>query len=605
MLPSRYCSKLPSGDDIVAWAWNHFELVLMLRMLAAKELPLAPKSPTALIQLSADSFTTEREYLYFNHFRDKIAADISPYFNGDAWGRMILQACAEEPAIRHAAIAIGALGKMFEATKDGEYQVHTAAGCFDAVSFPKNRIKSQELGNCPSVLENIQRKVQHITQEARSHHQHALEQYDTAIKQMRANALRGEQALRVTLISCIVIVCFETLHGNNESAAQQLQMGTRLLQDWKLQQRNSDKHALGYSSPAPDVVDDVLCQAIGRMEIQTMSFYDNRSPDAHRRLKTEGEEVIERMPEQFTSLNDARIYFELIRRRVMHFTASAPFKVYPESELASDRNVEALETQLWAGWGKSWKGKIRQPLPVTNQQFIHQYNCTQPETMFPISGQPENAMQYSNAHSECQGLIGELRAWVRSFRPLLETSIQKRSIDAISALTLNIQQQTCSLFRAVFFTTEMEWDIFIPEFRTIVSQASRLLALQEELARKKSSCGYPALAFSFDAGYVLSLYIVAMKCREGKTRRAALRLLRRHPRREGIWDSVVVSAGSAWIMGLEGQLEEGADEVVPEERRARKLSMDFDLICRTAKMTCLQMDGETGRLTGRTQVYTW
>jgi hypothetical protein len=340
------------------------------------------------------------------------------------------------------------------------------------------------------------------------------------------------------------------------------------------------------------------------MEIQTMSFHDDRSPDVHRRLKTEGKEVIEKMPGQFTSLYEARIYFELIRRRVMHFTASTPFKVYPESETSSDANAKALETKRWAGWEKSWIGKDRQTLPVRNRHGMHPYRCTQPETMSSSPDQHQAAIKDSNARSECQGLLGELAAWSRSFRPLLETSTQKRNMDAISALTLHIQQQTCSVFRAAFFTAEMEWDVFLPEFRTIVSQASRLLAIQEELANRKKICRYRS-SFSFDIGFVLSLYIVAMKCREGKTRRAALALLRKYPRREGVWDSVVVSAIAAWIMGLEGQFEEGADEAVPEERRARKSSVDFDLIRRTAEMTCLQMNIETGRFVERTHVYTW
>lgn len=211
-----------------------------------------------LLQPSTDVFATEKEYLYFNIFSDKMAADISPYFAGDAWSRMILQACLSEPAIRHVVIAIGALGKMFEATRDGECQVRSAAGCFDVVSIPKCRPKPQEPSNCPTVFDNIRRTIQEKTQQARSHHEYALEQYDKAIKLMRGNALRGEQGLRETLIACIVIVCFETLHGNNESATKQLQMGTRLLQDWKFQQPDSDKHALGFSSPAPTVVDDFL-----------------------------------------------------------------------------------------------------------------------------------------------------------------------------------------------------------------------------------------------------------------------------------------------------------------------------------------------------------
>jgi hypothetical protein len=55
-------------------------------------------------------------------------------------------------------------------------------------------------------------------EEAASHHQYALEQYDKAIKRTREDLLRGNQSLRTALITSIVKVCFETLHGNHDSA---------------------------------------------------------------------------------------------------------------------------------------------------------------------------------------------------------------------------------------------------------------------------------------------------------------------------------------------------------------------------------------------------
>jgi hypothetical protein len=114
-----------------------------------------------------------------------------------------------------------------------------------------------------------------------------------------------------------------------------------------------------------------------------------------------------------------------------------------------------------------------------------------------------------------------------------------------------------------------------------------------------------ALGFAFDLGVIPSLYFTAIKCRDGPTRREALRLLRRYPRRESILDSVVVAAVSAWVVSLEGQLEEGADGTVPEEKRVSMASVKFNFVEREVNMTCLQMDSETQRFVERTHVQTW
>lgn len=278
--------------------------------MAVKTETLVPQSPTKLLQPATNFFSTNKEYHYFSLFSDKIAAEISPSFGADVWSRTILQACTSEPAIRHAAVAISALSKSMEATQDGKSK---AASWLSAGRSAEWEVR-------------LPATCQEKALEARAHHQYALEQYGKAIERMRNDIARGKQSLRITLISCIIIVCFDALHGNHESATMQLHHGIRLIQDWKLQHRESSKHPLGFSSPAPDVVEDFLCQTFGRLEIQVMSFFDGLTPESHHLLRMEGKETIEEMPGQFSSLDEARIYLDLIMRRVMHTAASLPIK---------------------------------------------------------------------------------------------------------------------------------------------------------------------------------------------------------------------------------------------------------------------------------------
>jgi len=52
------------------------------------------------------------------------------------------------------------------------------------------------------------------TDELVLHHQHAIEQYSKAIRSMRDAVAGGYQDFRVTLLTNLVIICYESYHGN-------------------------------------------------------------------------------------------------------------------------------------------------------------------------------------------------------------------------------------------------------------------------------------------------------------------------------------------------------------------------------------------------------
>ena len=74
-------------------------------------------------------------------------------------------------------------------------------------------------------------------------------------------------------------------------------------------------------------------------------------------------------------------------------------------------------------------------------------------------------------------------------------------------------------------------------------------------------------------------------------RREAIELLLRSPRKEGVWDGIVLGKIMAWLAGIE---EEGLDlgddkeEYVPEWAAARCIKMGFDTEKREAHVSCLQ-----------------
>lgn len=525
-------------------------------VLTANGRVLFPKTQST-VQPSSMLFETEEEQRYFTLFSERVVAEVLPYFDITLWKYMILQACVSEPSIRHAAVAIGALGKTFETVQAGRGRPPSA-----------RQHRAPILGGPVESAQRVKSRVSRKEQlhQASSHHKYALEQYHKAIKGMRSVASGGN--LRTLLVTSLIIVCFEVLHGNQEAAAAQLQTGIALVQDWRRDERDASKHPLGFSSPAPDAIEDYLVQFFGRLEIQLMSFRDTRPPECHLDLKEEGKEVIQHMPQLLTSINEARVYLDLVMRRLMHFTASLNhFKVsyaqYEESTVANPA-VPWIDSKILLA---------TQPLSTSTAPY----------------------------YSEHESLIMEVSCWIKSFTPLLNRSIEASGLQCISALTLSLAATTAKIsVQTAFIKAETEYDVFEPEFRRNVTQATILLQILEKVTPKNK----PTLAFSFDLGVIPPLFLTCVKCRNSDIRKKALQLLIQYPRREGVWDSVTTAAIGTWVIELEEE-DIGATAFIPEDDRVRKASIKFDLVERRAAMTCSKMDKKIGKLTQRRKDITW
>lgn len=122
-------------------------------------------------------------------------------------------------------------------------------------------------------------------------------------------------------MTSLVIFCFEMLHGNHESAAKQVLIGLDLIDDEMIKDEQLRKDAGFFYSRMPNVEDE-LVQAFGRLDIQTMSFIDQRPIGRHAALKAYGSSTVTSMPEEFSSLEEARMYLEIVMPRLMHLMAS-------------------------------------------------------------------------------------------------------------------------------------------------------------------------------------------------------------------------------------------------------------------------------------------
>lgn len=115
-----------------------------------------------------------KERRSFHFFQERTAPQLSGFFSGDFWERLLLQATHHEPSIRHAIIALGSLHERFE--QDNGFVVQS-----DANGWTDD---------------------------------FALKNYNLAIKYlMHPLSRNGQQAIDVCLISSVLFACFEVRYS--------------------------------------------------------------------------------------------------------------------------------------------------------------------------------------------------------------------------------------------------------------------------------------------------------------------------------------------------------------------------------------------------------
>jgi len=356
--------------------------------------------------------------------------------------------------------------------------------------------------------------------------------------------------IRMALISCLLTICFESFHGHHENALGQINAGLSIMQDW-LNKQHIAKHMSGLRSPNPDVIDNRLFHSFMRLEVAAMQFFDRRSGDFHREQSLEGLETVERMPQSFGDLEEAGVYFCVVRKRIMHFI--------------------------------KW---------MESKKVVHRYHKqsrlgpTNIKTTFP--NRHLNVV-LGPGHIEVESYSGELKRWATAFQPIMDRSRSSEGqMELLPALLMKLHEKLLFiLLVGLKFHEECLFDQFLPEFTEIVALAETLLA-HPSLAHSAGKA-----VFIFDPNIVLPLLVVAIKCRNWGIRRKAIELLQANPRREGTWDSSLAAGIGFWHMTIE---EEGLQtgDFVPEKNRVCMAGVTQDFEKRTARLSASQeIDGET------------
>jgi hypothetical protein len=367
---------------------------------------------------------------------------------------------------------------------------------------------------------------------------------------MRDSISKGEENIKLALISCLLTICFESFHGHHENALCQMSAGLSMMQDW-LKKQHTTKQLSGLRSPNPQVIDNRLFHSFMRLDVAAMLFFDRRSSEFHREQCLEGHETVKHMPKSFGDLEEAGIYFSVVMKRIMHF-------------------IKWIESKA----------------VVHRHHKQSRLGTTDLESTFPHR---HRNIVLGDRLIEQEGYSGDLDRWATAFQPIMDRArTPEGQMDLIPASSLKLHQKLLFvLLGGMKCHEECLFDQFLPEFTEIVALAETLLA-HPYLAHSAGKA-----VFVFDPNIILPLLVVAIKCRNWVIRRKAIELLQANPRREGTWDSSLAAGIGLWHMTLE---EEGLQigDFVPEKNRVRMAGVKQDFEKRTACLSASRgVDGET------------
>ncbi|KAL3421708.1 C6 zinc finger domain protein [Phlyctema vagabunda] len=229
-------------------------------------LSVADPAASASLNLAAVLPDDFHERRHFSFFETRTAAEFSGYFDLDFWGQLVLQLSRSQPAVRHIVIALGTLHERLQKGNG-------------------------DLGEWD--------ELKH----------YSVLQYNKAIGHLNAQLSGGErQSTGVTLICCILFICFETLQKNYDSTFRHLKAGLSILRQWQDANLTSGRKLV---NPEEKFIEENLAHLFTRLDIQATSFVEDRPPQLSMSHRFPG--AGPDMPSIFCSMEEARDWLDVTR----------------------------------------------------------------------------------------------------------------------------------------------------------------------------------------------------------------------------------------------------------------------------------------------------
>ncbi|KAE9365402.1 hypothetical protein N431DRAFT_353356 [Stipitochalara longipes BDJ] len=351
--------------------------------------------------------------------------------------------------------------------------------------------------NCTIAIAALDRACRDISSNpsaraSEAHHRYALSQYSKALRGVREAISASKDSLRITLIASILIFCFENFHGDVRLALTNIRSAQGLIHSW-LESKGGSAVPRGFS-PAPYFIEDELVGAFAKLDVHLLSWIDIPTPP--RSLSSSVPDV-QSIPAEFCSLLESKYYFDIVATRIFHHIS-----IIQESRKDAANSMPTL---------------------------------------------PPGAKQGSS--ETFTDIEEELLRWESAFEPaLMHSRSPKGEKDFVGASLLRIHALTLELaVRATKLENSgpQSYDIFLPEYCEIVG-----------LCRTVASHPRFVKSYVFDVGIVPILFLVIVQCRDKMVRQEAIAVLKAaSPRREGLWDSMMVAKIGEALMKAEDNTE--------------------------------------------------
>jgi hypothetical protein len=362
---------------------------------------------------SPNLFEEEMEGNYFLLYCTTTAKKLGGYWDASIWGRLILQACHEEPFARHAIVSITALDL--------------------AMVGRSTPLSSRRLSASSVDIEPYH-----------SHHQFALREYGKALRLMRASP-SGDEAhyVRKALISCLLIICFELYRGDPQLAMTQARTAVKILSQWLKKLQTS---RLNSDARRSTVVEDELVSAFARLYKGIMLFRTARPAEFSELLQPEAVKSWREMPTTFSTLTDARKYWEL------HLRLALPWNHQP--------GYDSLQA---SGFPKIYPDSIRNREP-------------------PVTLPPQDDALPIRLEEERQEHLRNIHEWLAAFKPLWEYCQTEGGADDYAGAAILKMQTWCGIisFATARTNHECHYDDYIEGFAEMVSMARNVLEISEQ-----------------------------------------------------------------------------------------------------------------------------
>lgn len=394
----------------------------------------------------------------FEWFKCRTAKKIPGLFVLTFWNTLLFQASLEEPAVLHAVLTLSSVHKreIFH-------------------------------GNAQSRSEDNPDEQEHFM----------LQQYIKAIRHLQPHfSAKDRASVRVALITCVVFVCLELLHGHFTTAQTHLQNGLKVLMEMQIPTRmdnDNDLDKIFISNASCDSIDNWIAEAFSRLYVQVELF----------------------------GLSYQHPCFVLQVSR-------------PESSVATFHSINEAWQQI--------ERLLHKIVNLAEQARQHQISKN------VSSGYPSTLLRHQ------QHIQAELAWWLETYEAA-RRDLQIQEFEGFAYLMLCTYHAMAEIMAGACLRPDDEsiYDSYTKKFVFLINQSAKNWSIRSSNSQVRALPGHHMnMSRSIvDIGWIPPLYYVALKCRVHRVRIQAVRLLESTSHREGIWDSKIAACVGRKVVLIE------------------------------------------------------